>query len=77
MAAAASTAAPESRAEVLAGFFLGAYIGLTLPVVGLGIATQHVSARSAMVVFAVLIGAAVLACTRVVQAAADKSSRAR
>ena len=70
--AAASTAAPESRAEVLAGFFLGAYVGLTVPVVGLGIATQHVSARSAMVVFAALVVVAVVACTRVVRVAADK-----
>jgi hypothetical protein len=67
--AAASTAAPESRAETLAGFFLGAYIGLTLPVVGLGVATQHIPARTAMVVFAALISAAVAACTRVVQGA--------
>ncbi|WP_194909063.1 MFS transporter [Catenulispora rubra] len=70
--AAASTAAPESRAEVLAGFFLGAYVGLTVPVVGLGIATQHVSARNAMVVFAALVSIAVVACTRVVRVAADR-----
>ncbi|GAA1949648.1 MFS transporter [Catenulispora subtropica] len=69
--AAASTAAPESRAEVLAGFFLGAYLGLSVPVVGLGIATQHVSAQTAMIVFVALISAAVLACARVVQTESD------
>jgi hypothetical protein len=36
---AASTASEGARAEVLAGFFLGAYVGLSIPVVGLGIAT--------------------------------------
>ncbi|MDT7652226.1 MAG: hypothetical protein QOI36_3632, partial [Pseudonocardiales bacterium] len=46
LAAAVSTAPPESRAEVLAGYFLGAYVGLSVPVVGLGIATQYVSARA-------------------------------
>lgn len=71
--AAASTAAPESRAEVLAGFFLGAYLGLSVPVVGLGIATQHVSAQTAMIVFVVLISAAVLTCARVVQVESDRA----
>lgn len=71
--AAASTAAPESRAEVLAGFFLGAYLGLSAPVVGLGIATQHVSAQTAMIVFVVLISATVLACARVVQRESDRT----
>lgn len=70
--AAASTAAPESRAEVLAGFFLGAYFGVSVPVVGLGIATQHVSAQTAMIVFVVLISAAVLFCARVVRVESDR-----
>ena len=38
MSAAARTAPAESRAETLAGFFLGAYVGLSLPVIGLGVA---------------------------------------
>lgn len=71
--AAASTAAPESRAEVLAGFFLGAYFGVSVPVIGLGIATQHVSAQTAMIVFVVLISAAVLVCARVVRAESDRA----
>jgi MFS family permease len=64
LAAAGSAAPPESRAEVLSGFFLGAYVGLSVPVVGLGIATQYVSARLVMLVFVVLVAAAVLLCTR-------------
>ena len=67
LAAAASTAPPESRAEVLAAFFLGAYIGLSVPVVVLGIATQYVSARGSMVVFAAVVAIAVLWCVRVLR----------
>jgi MFS family permease len=68
MAAAGSTAPPEARAEVLAGYFLGAYVGLSVPVVGLGIATQYASARSVMLVFVVLVAVAVVLCTRAVRA---------
>jgi MFS family permease len=68
LAAAVSTAPPESRAEVLAGYFLGAYVGLSVPVVGLGIATQYVSARAVMLVFVVLVAVAVVLCTRAVRA---------
>jgi MFS family permease len=63
---AASTAPPQSRAEVLAGFFLGAYIGLSVPVVGLGIATMYVSARDAMLVFAALAAVAIAGSVRAV-----------
>ncbi|MEV6654166.1 MFS transporter [Streptomyces sp. NPDC051219] len=66
--AAGSAAPPESRAEVLAFFFLGAYIGLSVPVVGLGIATQYVSARVVMLAFVVIVGAAVALGTRMVHA---------
>jgi MFS family permease len=68
LAVAASTAPAGSRAEVLAGFFLGAYIGLSVPVVGLGVVTQYIPARDAMLVFAALaaiaIAASVSAVTR-------------
>lgn len=67
LSAAAAGAPPESRAEVLSGFFLGTYIGLSVPAVILGIATQYVSARSAMLVFAVLVAAAVVFSTRVLR----------
>ncbi|WP_248965889.1 MFS transporter [Sphaerisporangium perillae] len=68
LTAAGSTAPPESRAEVLAGFFLGAYIGLSVPVVGLGIGTQYVSARMVMLVFVVIVAIAVVLCSRMVRA---------
>jgi MFS family permease len=63
---AASTAPPESRAEVLAGFFLGAYIGLSLPVVGLGIATTYAPARDVMLAFAALAAVAIAGSVRAV-----------
>jgi predicted MFS family arabinose efflux permease len=59
LVAAAGTAPPESRAEVLAGYFLGAYIGLSVPVIGLGIATEYVAARDVMLGFAAVALAAI------------------
>jgi MFS family permease len=67
LSTAAATAPPESRAEVLATFFLGAYIGLSVPVVILGVATQYVSARSAMLVFSAVVAVAVLGCVRMLR----------
>jgi MFS family permease len=67
LTAAGATAPSESRAEVLAGFFLGAYIGLSVPVVGLGIATQYVSARMVMLMFVVIVAFAVVLSTRMVR----------
>jgi MFS family permease len=64
LVAAAGTAPKESRAEVLAGFFLGAYIGLSAPVIALGVATEYVQAREVMLVFVVLAAIAIAAGTR-------------
>ncbi|MFC9843777.1 MFS transporter [Streptomyces sp. NPDC060223] len=75
LTAAGSTSPPESRAEVLAGFFLGAYIGLSVPVVGLGIASQYVAARTVMLVFVVIAAVAVVLCTRVVVAELHRTDR--
>jgi MFS family permease len=61
LVAAAGTAPPESRAEVLAGYFLGAYVGLSVPVIALGIATEYIAARDVMLVFVVLVAAAIAA----------------
>lgn len=55
MAAAAALAAPEARGETAAGIFLAAYIGLTVPVVLVGVATRLVSLPSAMTGFAVVV----------------------
>jgi MFS family permease len=58
MVTAGGAALPEARAEVLAGFFLGAYIGLSVPVIGLGVATLYWPARDVMLVFIALVLAA-------------------
>ncbi|MCW2645938.1 MAG: transporter, partial [Pseudonocardiales bacterium] len=56
----------EARAEVLSGYFLGAYVGLSVPVVALGVATQYVAARDVMLVFVVLVSIAVIVSVRAV-----------
>lgn len=66
LAAAGSTAPPESRAEVLSGYFLAGYLGLSVPVVGLGIATHYAPTREVMLVFVVIVAIAVATCTRAV-----------
>lgn len=48
----AGMAAAHERGEALAGIFLIAYLGLVVPVLGLGIATQFVAATTAMLWFA-------------------------
>jgi hypothetical protein len=66
LVAAGNTAPPESRAEVLAGFFLGAYVGLSVPVIALGIATSYAPARDVMLVFAALVAVAIAFSVRAV-----------
>ena len=61
---AAITATPAARAEVLATFFLGAYVGLSVPVVVLGLAIQHFAAKNVVLVFAVLVLVAVVSGVR-------------
>ena len=53
---------------MLAGYFLGAYVGLSIPVVGLGIATEYAPVRDVISVFAALIAVTVLAAVRAIQA---------
>jgi MFS family permease len=56
---------PEhARGEGLAGLFLGAYVGLAIPVVGLGVATLWVSLQMAVLGFAVVLAAVVLTVAR-------------
>jgi MFS family permease len=63
VATAATLAKPESRGEALAGLFLMGYLGLALPVLGLGLATRYLDIRTSVLVFAtslvlLVIGAA-------------------
>jgi MFS family permease len=54
-------APPETRAEALAGLFLAGYVGLSVPVVGAGVALQVLSPRVTLLGFAVVVGAGILA----------------
>jgi hypothetical protein len=66
-----SIAPRQARGEALAGLFLAAYIGLTVPVLGLGIATQLISARSAVLGFAAVLLAVVALVARRLGAGRD------
>ncbi|AGL13641.1 hypothetical protein L083_0131 [Actinoplanes sp. N902-109] len=61
LAVAGAMADPANRGEVLAGIFLIGYLGLTVPVVGIGVATLSVSLSAALVGFAAVIIAIALA----------------
>jgi len=54
---------PAALAEALAAYFLGGYIGMSVPVVGLGIALQYVSTPVALLSFAASVAVALLAAT--------------
>ena len=57
------TSVPEDRAGVLATFFTAGYAGLSIPVIGLGLALEHWSPRSTLLVFATAVGLAIVAAT--------------
>jgi MFS family permease len=60
----------ETRAEALAGLFLAGYVGLSLPVVGAGIAMQWVSSKDTLLGFAMVeIAAALAAAPRLLRGA--------
>ncbi|MGI5519898.1 MFS transporter [Micromonospora sp. CA-259024] len=63
-AVAGSLADASHRGEVLAGIFLIGYIGLTLPVVGIGVATLAVSLTTALIGFTV-VTVAIALCTAI------------
>jgi len=50
-----SIAPPDRRGETLAGLFLAAYVGLTVPVLGLGLATQLIPVTVAMLAFGAVL----------------------
>jgi MFS family permease len=54
----------SARGEGLAGLFLGSYIGLAVPVVGLGVATLWVSMQVSVLGLAVVLAVVILAVTR-------------
>jgi MFS family permease len=54
---------PGALAEALAAYFLGGYIGLSVPVIGLGIALRYVSTPVALLIFSAAVAAALLTAT--------------
>jgi hypothetical protein len=71
IASASATAREGKRAEVFAGMFVAAYLGLTVPIVGLGALTEFVSVRLSLLIFvAVLAGGMSLAAPRLLRASA-------
>ena len=55
---------PNARGEGLAGLFLGAYIGVAVPVVGLGVATLWVSLQVSVLGLTVVLAAVLIASAR-------------
>jgi len=56
-----ATTDAADRAGALATFFTAAYVGLALPVLGLGIALQFLTPRVTLLIFAVVVGLGILA----------------
>jgi MFS family permease len=54
----------QSRGEALAGLFLAAYLGLAVPVLGLGLATQAFSTRTALLGFSAVLAAIIALVAR-------------
>jgi MFS family permease len=63
IATVAEISAPEHRAEALAGIYLASYLGLAVPVIGLGALTQIASTRVSLLVFAGLLAIGIFAAT--------------
>jgi MFS family permease len=68
-----STSAPDDRASVLASFFTAGFIGLSVPVVGLGVALQHLSPRVTLLIFGVVVSLGILAAAPVLVRPVDAS----
>ena len=56
-----STSGPEDRAGALATFFMAGYVGVSLPVLGIGLALRYFSPRVTLLAFGLAVGAATLA----------------
>ncbi|MGX6606129.1 MFS transporter [Micromonosporaceae bacterium Da 78-11] len=77
LAVAGPLAPASNRGEVLAGIFLIGYVGLTVPVVGIGVATLSVSLAAALVGFAVVIIAIALSAAIPLIAALGRPAKPR
>jgi MFS family permease len=55
-----AVSAAERRAEALAGMFLAGYVGLTVPVVALGLMTQSLTSKLSLLIFAAVLALGIL-----------------
>jgi hypothetical protein len=67
-------AEPARRGEAASSLFVFAYLGLIIPVLGLGVATLYASAQTAMLVFT---GALLVILAAIVTLALRRSGRSR
>ncbi len=56
-----STSGPDDRAGALATFFMAGYVGVSLPVLGVGIVLQYLSPKMTLLIFGLAVAAATLA----------------
>ena len=56
-----AASAPADRAAALATFFVAGYAGISLPVLGVGTALEHLSTRVTLLAFGLAVGAGLLA----------------
>ena len=55
-----ATARPAERAGSLASYFTAAYVGVSLPVLGAGVALEYLSPRVTLLIFAAAVGIGIL-----------------
>jgi MFS family permease len=58
-----STASASDRAGALATYFTAAYVGVSLPVLGAGVALQYLSPRVTLLIFAAAVSLGTLAAS--------------
>jgi MFS family permease len=72
-----STSHADDRAGALATFFIAGYAGLSLPVLGLGIALQYLSPRVTLLIFGVAVGLGILAAAPTLRHQPGRPDRTR
>jgi MFS family permease len=72
-----STSGPDDRAGALATFFTAGYVGVSLPVVGAGVALQHLSFRVTLLIFGLAVGLGILAAAPILVRPATAGANAQ
>ena len=61
LTSAIAASSPDDRAGTLATFFTAGYVGLSLPVIGIGLSLQHLSPRVTLLIFGAAAAIVILA----------------